>query len=270
MPIWAWLFVLVAVAGSPANLDLVDGCCCTVYTVEEQNTLHINTLLNALTVLKAKCKEKEFFRYYKLHLDAPCSFWSTQQICGSHVEGGCDICECDENQVFSLLNKVPLSLRRLPEVLPTAATEANWLQQARWEWPWTVGAEGGKYNRLTAAVWVDLHLTVEGNTGYDGKKVWEAIYQENCLPAVEGGSCMEDYLLYRLVKLVNVTGQRPPHKHHNPHRNTVGKGPAQQGYPCQGGLEPCLSRKPTLYLYFPAQGVAQSWTTAPRPGLADW
>ena len=53
-----------------------------------------------------------------------------------------------------------------------------------------------------ASDYVNLQRNPESYTGYNGTKIWDAIYQENCLQRTAGheeGICLEERVLYRLL-----------------------------------------------------------------------
>lgn len=97
-------------------------------------------------------------------------------------------------------DQLPLQVRLLPDSLPSAATESEWITHIRWEWPWVAEEAGCRFSH--PGVWVDLKSTPESNTGYNGSKVWEAIYNENCIVESGGSECIEEILLRQLVSIL--------------------------------------------------------------------
>jgi hypothetical protein len=74
----------------PAFMDeLVSDCCCTAETLTQTNS----KLLPVLDDLA----HTQFFKYFKVQMDAPCPFWAMQQMCGTG--GGCQVCVCEKDEV---------------------------------------------------------------------------------------------------------------------------------------------------------------------------
>eukprot|EP01004_Peranema_trichophorum_P004268 NODE_3202_length_1401_cov_32.657277_g2784_i0.p1 GENE.NODE_3202_length_1401_cov_32.657277_g2784_i0~~NODE_3202_length_1401_cov_32.657277_g2784_i0.p1 ORF type:complete len:422 (+),score=88.29 NODE_3202_length_1401_cov_32.657277_g2784_i0:75-1340(+) len=180
---------------------IADACCCSKEDVD--NTLHETlVLLNRLV-------QRPYFRYWKANLERPCPYWAVELMCGAAAGGGpapCNVCSCDENEVpialrhDSMCGLDPFSSPPPQQVtLDVDHTVGDGLQQ--WDdssTMWFYEDSSGDPN----AVYIDLVRNPEANTGYTGdsaKRVWMAIYSENCFIGDFTKMCMPERAFYRLV-----------------------------------------------------------------------
>jgi len=148
-----------------------------VDTVVQSNSKSINPLLNQLV-------GQRFFQYFKLDLFTDCPFWVSEQFCG---EGGCAICECDQDEVplFWKQSKTDLvSVQTPPNFVAWNDVEDNmWILE-------------GHDKEMS---YVNLAMYPEGNTDYDGRRIWNRIYNENCFTGEIDSMCLEERVFYRLI-----------------------------------------------------------------------
>ena len=68
---------------------LIGDCCCTAQTLTDQN--------ESLLPVLADLAETQFFKYFKVQMDAECPFWAMEALCG--LGGGCEVCTCDNDEL---------------------------------------------------------------------------------------------------------------------------------------------------------------------------
>ncbi|KAF6169134.1 hypothetical protein GIB67_038631 [Kingdonia uniflora] len=194
---------------------IVEGCCCDYETVDGLNEDVLNPLLQQLVTTP-------FFRYFKIKLWCDCPFWPDDGMCRLR---DCSVCECPENE-FPESFKKPfshgLSYDNLvcQEGKPQAAVDRTLDGKAFRGWietdnPWTNDDEtdNGKPEVLAGVsvvnkilesemTYVNLQLNPERFTGYVGpsaRRIWDAIYTENCPKYPSGEFCQEKMVLYKLI-----------------------------------------------------------------------
>ncbi|KEG09724.1 endoplasmic reticulum oxidoreductin [Trypanosoma grayi] len=166
-------------------------CCCTLDEIS-RGTEGVTDLLNNIT-------SRPFFRFFKVNLEKPCPYWAVQLLCTSE-ENSCQVCSCDANEVPEAL-KYPHDMSD-PSVIDSRVSYAI-------PKPTNVDMWGIWRESDDAATYVDLVQNPEGNTGYSGPmagRVWQAIYNENCMTygSQEGGSsgdeeCKEEQVFRKLI-----------------------------------------------------------------------
>ncbi|XP_057460670.1 endoplasmic reticulum oxidoreductin-1-like [Actinidia eriantha] len=177
---------------------IVEDCCCDYETVDSLNGDVLHPLLQELVTTP-------FFRYFKVKLWCDCPFWPDDGMCRLR---DCSVCECPENE-FPEPFKNPLR-RGLPsddlvcqEGKPQATVDRTLDSKAFRGWmvvdnPWTNDDETDK----SEMTYVNLQLNPERYTGYVGpstRRIWDAIYSENCPKYSSGEVCQEKKVLYKLI-----------------------------------------------------------------------
>ncbi|KAL2247415.1 UNVERIFIED_CONTAM: Endoplasmic reticulum oxidoreductin-1, partial [Sesamum indicum] len=174
---------------------IVEDCCCDYETVDSLNGGVLHPLLQELV-------RTPFFRYFKVKLWCDCPFWPDDGMCKLR---DCSVCECPENE-FPEPFKNP-SLRsddlKCQEGKPQAAVDRTLDAKAFRGWievdnPWTHDDETDN----SEMTYVNLQLNPERYTGYTGpsaRRIWDAIYAENCPKYTSGEICQEKRVLYKLI-----------------------------------------------------------------------
>lgn len=177
---------------------IVEDCCCDYETVDSVNGEVLHPLLQELVTTP-------FFRYFKVKLWCDCPFWLDDGMCRLR---DCSVCECPENE-FPEIFKKPLH-RGLPsdnlvcqEGKPEATVDRTLDTRAFRGWmevdnPWTNDDETDN----SEMTYVNLQLNPERYTGYVGpsaRRIWDAIYSENCPKYSSGEVCQEKKALYKLI-----------------------------------------------------------------------
>lgn len=177
---------------------IVEDCCCDYETVDSVNGEVLHPLLQELVTTP-------FFRYFKVKLWCDCPFWPDDGMCRLR---DCSVCECPENE-FPEIFKKPLH-RGLPsddlvcqEGKPEATVDRTLDTRAFRGWmevdnPWTNDDETDN----SEMTYVNLQLNPERYTGYVGpsaRRIWDAIYSENCPKYSSGEVCQEKKALYKLI-----------------------------------------------------------------------
>ncbi|KAJ4825187.1 Endoplasmic reticulum oxidoreductin-2 [Turnera subulata] len=177
---------------------MVEDCCCDYETVNNLNGEVLHPSLQELV-------KTPFFRYFKVKLWCDCPFWPDDGMCRLR---DCSVCECPENEFPESFRKP--SQRSLSaddfmcqEGKPQAAVDRTVDTRAFRGWtvtdnPWTNDDETDNAEMS----YVNLQLNPERYTGYTGpsaRRIWDAIYSENCPKYPSEGSCQEERILYKLI-----------------------------------------------------------------------
>ncbi|KAH6826227.1 endoplasmic reticulum oxidoreductins 1 [Perilla frutescens var. hirtella] len=176
---------------------LVEDCYCEYETVDRINVEVLYPVLQQIV-------NYPFFRYFKVKLGCDCPFWPDDSMCYSR---DCGVCDCPENQFPETFRKpsgTGLSSDKLvcQEEKPEAAVNRTVDAKAFKGWmevdnPWTNDDETDN----AEMTYVDLQLNHERNTGYTGpsaRRIWDAIYLENC-HKYPSEDCQEKRILYKLI-----------------------------------------------------------------------
>lgn len=175
-------------------IGMVEDCCCDYETVNKLNTEVLHPLLQDLV-------KTPFYRYFKVKLWCDCPFWPDDGMCRLR---DCSVCECPESE-FPEPFKKALSKDNpvCQEGKPQGAVDRTVDTRAFTGWtvtdnPWTSDDETDN-GEMT---YVNLLLNPERYTGYIGpsaRRIWDAIYSENCPKYASEQSCQEEKILYKLV-----------------------------------------------------------------------
>ncbi|GER48902.1 endoplasmic oxidoreductin-1 [Striga asiatica] len=176
---------------------LVEDCCCDYETVDRINGQVLHPLLQQIV-------KYPFFRYFKVKLWCDCPFWPDDGMCRLR---DCSVCECPEHEFPETFRKPSgngLSSDNLicQEGKPEAAVDRTIDDKAFKGWmevdnPWTNDDETDN----AEMTYVNLQLNPERYTGYTGpsaRRIWDAVYLENCLK-YPSGECQEKRILYKLI-----------------------------------------------------------------------
>lgn len=177
---------------------VVEDCCCDYETVNQLNEQVLHPSLQELV-------KTPFFRYFKVKLWCDCPFWPDDGMCRLR---DCNVCECPETE-FPESFKKPF-IRGLSsddlacqEGKPEAAVDRTLDSKAFRGWtetdnPWTHDDETDN----AEMTYVNLQLNPERYTGYTGpsaRRIWDAIYSENCPTYPSKQLCQEERILYELI-----------------------------------------------------------------------
>ncbi|KAK3426859.1 hypothetical protein EUGRSUZ_F03193 [Eucalyptus grandis] len=177
---------------------VVEDCCCEYETVNSLNGEVLHPLLQKLV-------RTPFFRYFKVKLWCDCPFWPDDGMCRLR---DCSVCECPENEFpepfrNSLEHNLPSDNLQCQEGKPQAIVDRTldsitfrgWIEADN---PWTSDDETDN----SEMTYVNLLLNPERYTGYTGpsaRRIWDAIYSENCPKYTSGEVCQEKKVLYKLI-----------------------------------------------------------------------
>ncbi|KAJ7557224.1 hypothetical protein O6H91_05G117300 [Diphasiastrum complanatum] len=176
---------------------VIEDCCCDYEMVDTINKELLHPVLQELV-------KKPFFRYFKVKLWCDCPFWPDDGMC--HLRD-CSVCECPESEFPETFKCQPKRLSvedpKCQEGKPEAAVDRTVDHKVLNGWaevdnPWTYDDETDN-EQMT---YVNLLLNPEKYTGYTGpsaRKIWKAIYEENCLKDGQNDSCTERRVLYKLI-----------------------------------------------------------------------
>ncbi|KAL2476483.1 Endoplasmic reticulum oxidoreductin-1 [Abeliophyllum distichum] len=177
---------------------IVEDCCCDYETVDSLNGAVLHPLLQELVTTP-------FFRYFKVKLWCDCPFWPDDGMCKLR---DCSVCECPENEFPELFKKpmkhgLPSDDLKCQEGKPQATVDRTLDSKAFRGWievdnPWTNDDET-ENDEMT---YINLQLNPERYTGYSGpsaRRIWDAIYSENCPKYAFGEICQEKKILYKLI-----------------------------------------------------------------------
>ncbi|KZV29728.1 endoplasmic oxidoreductin-1-like [Dorcoceras hygrometricum] len=185
---------------------VVEDCCCDYETVDNINEAVLHPLLQELV-------KTPFFRYFKVEyqLSLPvklwcdCPFWPDDGMCNLR---DCSVCECPEDEFPEPFKKAMLhglpsgnlkcqggNLQDVVDRTLDSKAFRGWIEVDN---PWTHDDETD--NR--EMTYVNLQLNPERYTGYTGataRRIWDAIYSENCPKYTSGEICPERRVLYKLI-----------------------------------------------------------------------
>ncbi|XP_035795439.1 ero1-like protein [Anopheles albimanus] len=172
----------------------IDDCSCNVDTVDYYNNVKIFPRLKSLLV-------KDFFRYYKVHLDKECPFWVDDSKCAMRF---CHVEHCEEKDIppglkgdVSSYHKYIKEVQTLTNCNEDLNAELGYLNtsisdKAHKEFQVWADYDEAQDNfcilddHEPGAQYVDLLLNPERYTGYRGesaRRIWSSIYLENCFQA---------------------------------------------------------------------------------------
>ncbi|KAH7522455.1 hypothetical protein FEM48_Zijuj07G0140400 [Ziziphus jujuba var. spinosa] len=177
---------------------IVEDCCCDYETVESINEEVLYPLLQKLVTTP-------FFRYFKVKLWCDCPFWPDDGMCRLR---DCSVCECPENEFPEPFRKPlhqglksdnPVCQEGKPQSTVDRTLDSRafrgWIETDN---PWTNDDETDN-GEMT---YVNLQLNPERYTGYSGpsaRRIWDAVYSENCPKYSSGEICQEKKVLYKLI-----------------------------------------------------------------------
>ncbi|XP_038995133.1 endoplasmic reticulum oxidoreductin-1-like isoform X2 [Hibiscus syriacus] len=176
---------------------IVEDCCCNYETVDHLNGEVLHPLLQELI-------KTPFFRYFKVRLWCDCPFWPDDGMC---LLRDCSVCECPESEFPDAFKPnhrtLPSDDLKCQEGNPQSAVDRTLDSKVFRGWtetdnPWTYDDETDN----SEMTYVNLQLNPERYTGYSGspaRRIWDAVYSENCpkYPAEE--LCQEEKILYKLI-----------------------------------------------------------------------
>ncbi|KAJ4754603.1 Endoplasmic reticulum oxidoreductin-1 [Rhynchospora pubera] len=165
---------------------MVEDYGCDYETVNRLNEEVLHPILQELV-------KTSFFRYFKVKLWCDCPFWPDDGMC--HLRD-CSVCECPDNE-FPELFKEP-SKARLADNMACQEGKPQAAVNRTLDNPWTHDDETDN----VGMTYVNLQLNPERYTGYSGpsaRRIWDAIYKENCAKYPSKESCSEQKVLYKLI-----------------------------------------------------------------------
>ncbi|PKU64309.1 endoplasmic reticulum oxidoreductin-1 [Dendrobium catenatum] len=184
-------------ADSRKYTGIVEDCACGYETVDSLNKEVLHPILQELVATP-------FFRYFKVKLWCDCPFWPDDGMCRLR---DCSVCECPDNE-FPEPFKKPFAGLSADDLIcqegkPEAVVDRTLDRKAFRGWvvidnPWTNDDETDN----AEMTYVNLQLNPERYTGYVGpsaRRIWDAIYTENCPRYSSGEICPEKRVLYKLI-----------------------------------------------------------------------
>jgi len=123
-----------------------------------------------------------------VNLDNECPFWAQQYLCTSKSK--CFVCKCTDDEIpkpwlQEKLNPVSVENKELFE---------NWESDNITRIEWHVEEKENENG-----VYVNLNENPEAYTGYQGQKIWQTIYNENCFQGNLDEMCTEERVFYRMI-----------------------------------------------------------------------
>ena len=170
---------------------VVKDCCCDYGTVDSLNKEVLHPLLQELV-------KTPFFRYYKAKLWCDCPFWPDDGMCALR---DCSVCECPESEFPAAFRSSEHA--SCQEGKPEGTVDRTVDAKSFQGWtdtdnPWTADDE----TESADMTYVNLLLNPERYTGYKGesaRRIWDAIYEQNCFKNGEKETCTEIRVFYRLI-----------------------------------------------------------------------
>ncbi|XP_021904762.1 endoplasmic reticulum oxidoreductin-2-like [Carica papaya] len=180
--------------GKQKYIGIVEDCRCDYETVNRLNKEVLHSMLQDIV-------KTPFFRYFKVKLWCDCPFWPDDGMCRLR---DCSVCECQESEFPESFKKpFPSDDPVCQEGKPQAAVDRTLESKAFRGWtetdnPWTYDDETDN-DQMT---YVNLQLNPERYTGYSGpsaRRIWDAVYSENCPKYPSDELCQEERILYKLI-----------------------------------------------------------------------
>lgn len=160
------------------------------FNMKYKDLLEINHELNPLL---DEIRKSYFFRIFKINFDTACNFWTQNKICNFST---CSICQCDESEVplpwkqDSIFDTVDKVNNDKMDFFNNLISKYNYSSN-----DWLIESEIDNKN----GIFVNLLKNPETWTNYQGQKLWEAIYRENCFSKSFDEMCVEEKLFYRII-----------------------------------------------------------------------
>jgi ERO1-like protein alpha len=132
-----------------------------------------------------------YFRYVRVNLEKDCPYWAVSLLCTSE-EAPCSVWRSSDS------SDVPPQLQCEDDMCDLALQDQVCYSQE----PPAIRSGFFVRSRDPLAHFVDLQRNVEANTGYVGppaRRIWEAIYNENCLFEVNFEACSQQLVFFRLI-----------------------------------------------------------------------
>ena len=167
-------------------------------------------------------RKSTFLRIFKVNFDSECNFWTQNMICNFAT---CSVCQCDDKEIpypwrqDSIKDKVDRDLSEKYSnfkninsnnyIINNVNTNnknnnldnSNFFNSLTEKYnyntnQWIIESEIDNQN----GVFVDLLKNPETWTGYQGQKIWKAIYMENCFynENIED-LCLEEKMFYKII-----------------------------------------------------------------------
>ena len=159
--------------------------CCTASSFE-QNNENIHNILQRL-------RNYTFFKIFKVNINEKCTFWPDNAMC---AKPACSVFDCTDEEVpeaWKMEQSYPVN-RDL-----TSLSFSNWDEKDESWIPQSVGWG-------SQPSYINLQKNPESYTAFKGaeaRKVWDAIYSENCFykgdPRIVHSMCYEERVFYRII-----------------------------------------------------------------------
>lgn len=177
-----WCMYLLLFGGQTLRLEgKIDECCTDFRDINSINENIHPVLMNLV--------ETNFFRRFKVDLQAKCPFWALNSICKNPKS--CGVCLCDEKDIPSNWLEDDLKIFNRGKLSRTPKEFFKESKEIENPKDWVLGEEDNPNS-----VYVDLIKNVESFTGYQGQDIWNTIYHHNCF---KGETCTEERLLRRAI-----------------------------------------------------------------------
>lgn len=154
------------------------------YSFLKKINKRLNPLLDSI-------RKSTFFRIFKVNFDTECNFWTQNMICNFST---CSICSCGDEEI-----PIPWKHDSVKDTVDKNLNNDHFTQYVEKynnsNNQWLVENEVDYKN----GIFVNLLKNPETWTGYQGQKIWEAIYMENCFRNSIDEMCLEEKLFYRIV-----------------------------------------------------------------------
>lgn len=152
-------------------------------------SVHIGTLIEQLRPVLSELSHQKFFRYFRVDVSTGCPFWGNEAKCTKKEQ--CKLnCECPPENLPTTWAAEDMRIRENQAFSTIQFTDMMKPQKRsvdRW-----------RFDKVTEnSIYVDLLGDREEYTGYQGQKIWNELYQDNCLRAA--GDCDGSDFMYRMI-----------------------------------------------------------------------
>lgn len=143
-----------------------------------------------ITEILNDLKNTKFFSIFKVNFDSECNVWTQNKICSFST---CSICQCDESEVPLPWKQDSFNdlVNKDMDIFSGLINKYNYSNNE-----WMIESDIDNKN----GIFVNLLKNQHTWTGYQGQKIWDAIYRENCMSGKNFDSlCYEEKVFYKLI-----------------------------------------------------------------------
>ena len=146
-------------------------------------------LVGKMSPILDELSKQNFFRYFRVDTSRECPFWIADSQCTS--KKNCELaCECPIDKLPKNWIEEDLKIRENQAFSPIELYDVMK--------PHANGLDAWSFDSVSEnATYVDLLADKEQYTGYQGQRIWNLIYEENCIRLSQ--QCGDNNFLFRII-----------------------------------------------------------------------